>query len=447
MPQLPPRPPFSPLSRREALVPQPCTTITLEQSITQAYDTFDSVALQRFHEAYNIRLRCLAPSCHSRMSIWEGPLVTSIVFTQMIAADPTSVNPSNILEQYNYETGCRAPTCFSSLSIIVGSIQLRVVLALPDTANASTVAAVHASATAFAARPAADQSSRLKQTVLSTSAVNVSRVASTNVRIVLAIPNGLAPCGSNSSATSAAVTAAATTLAAQPEAVLSNATVVWTSQVTVGCAIVPIVVAAYPPSTVHPVQLGGISLATEVVAPTLVLVCMALVTVGCACACRHQQESITMRRELLAEAKQRRASRRDINHECLSQRSGKGPAEVEMLGLPGTPDEWVEGGARGGDFSAAPAPQLTSHEMAEQHSGRKSDATHGQDKSRCLTSAGPSVTAAEMDEDAEDAAIRAWAAQQRKRRSTITLQKWDARLPSVKSGPPSVKGDPSTQYM
>ena len=280
-------------------------TQTLLGNEASEADMCSAECLGRLEERYDRRTGCRVPFCHSSLDLFDGGLSTTVVLRQAITGDAASLTSwrrRRLKEFYTLHTGCRVPFCQATLQIVSGSIDIRVVLDIPDSpaqSNASsntsyTTAAVAAAARTLAAQPISALSAMMNETVVSTSSPVVSRMRRIDVRLVMSIPDA----STDANATVAAITASASALAAQPSGVaaLLNATVISTSPVVVGHAVVPLVVSAgrgAPMDVLLTALFGAVIL--------LAIACMRL--------WRSLGRQDTARKQLLAEARERRAER------------------------------------------------------------------------------------------------------------------------------------------
>ena len=298
-------------------MPTQCTTVTFTQTLygneaSQA-DWCSAGCQFETQLAYDGVTGCRVPLCHSSLTISPNYFSTSVVLQQTFASDASSFSPqrlSRFKEEYCIRTGCRVPFCQAALAIVAGSVGLRVLLAIPDALagsngssnESSTAAAVAAAANALAAQPLSAISAMMNETVVSSSSPVVSRVRRIDVQVVLSIPDADA----STASTVASVTAAANTLVAQPTAVASllNATVISTSPVVIGHAVVPLVVST-PPANIARNASGRPTTIIGVVVPIVVLL---IVSTAIAYACYRRQAILATREELLAEEKRRQES-------------------------------------------------------------------------------------------------------------------------------------------
>ena len=275
---------------------------------TQA-DTCNTQCQLELKLAYDDKTGCRIPSCQSLLTLVDGGPTTSVVLHQTFASDATSFSPQRLRrfkEEYCIRTGCRAPFCQARLDITTGN-SVRVMLDIPDvpagsTASntSSTAASVTAAARALAARPVAELSAMMNETVVSTSSPVVRQVRRFDVRVVLSIPDA----NSNANATVAAITASANALTDHPVAIaaLPNATVFSTSPVVVAHAVVPLVV----PAAQEGLQPGDIPM--DVVLTALLVAAMML-ALACVRLWRWYGCKDVARKQLLAEARARREER------------------------------------------------------------------------------------------------------------------------------------------
>ena len=266
----------------------------------------ESGRLNRLHQKLDIDLRCRAPFCHSSLDMYAGGRSTTVTLHQSIAGDAVSFSPQRLRrlqEEYNIHTRCRAPLCIGTLSWVAGSISVRVVLDIPNAPPgstpdsmllSSTAAAVTAAANELARLPVANLSALLNETVVSTALPVVGHVRRISARLVVSIPD------SNADATSTLIriNSTANALAAQPTAIEAflNATVISTSPVVIGHAVVPLVVSTSPAASRE--RLDAILTALLLAVMVLVLVCIRVWWRW-----RRQHAG---RKELLAEARERR---------------------------------------------------------------------------------------------------------------------------------------------
>ena len=214
----------------------------------------DASCLTHIEFAYNEVIDCRVPRCHSSLSLVADQLTTTVILHQVIAGDAASLSTQRARELadfYSDVTDCRVPFCQATLAVVTGSIKLRILLSIPDSPNgpstvSSTAATVTTAANALAARPVDELSAMMNETVVSTSLPVVSRARLLNVSVVLSIPDAASSgdASDNASPTVATITAAANAVANRPTAIASllNATVISTSPVVVGRAVVPLVV-------------------------------------------------------------------------------------------------------------------------------------------------------------------------------------------------------------
>ena len=283
------------LAPRQLLVPTPCTTVTFTQTLyandATTADACSSRCQFDLKLAYDGVTGCRVPSCQSSLTLNDGGPSTNVVLHQSIAGDAASLtiwSQTRLQEFYNVHLGCRAPFCIGTLDLVAGSISMSMVLDIPDAPagriayNASsTAAAVTAAARALAAQPMAVLSAMMNETVVSTSLPVVRRVRRIDIQLVMSIPDA----NVNANATVAAITASANTLATQstPVASLLNATVISTSPVVVGHAVVPLVVS--DTST----ALAGHGIPMDVILFAL-LIAVLVVVVACARLVRGRQD-------------------------------------------------------------------------------------------------------------------------------------------------------------
>ena len=310
-PRPPPHPPPPPLARGQTISPTPCTTVTFTQTLyadeaTEA-DSCDESCLSQVHMEYDEKTGCRVPDCHSSLTLIDGGLSTSVVLQQTFAGDAASFSRKRLRrmkEAYCVRTGCRVPFCQASLEITAGSIGVRVTLDIPDVLTGSTVsavsstaAAVTTAASALATQSVTELSAMINETVVSTSPSVVRRVRRIDIQLVMSIPDTNA----DANTTVSAITASANTLAAQLTAIPAflNATVISTSPVIVGHAIVPLVVSSSTGPTVY-----------EDETPIFITVMVALLVVAVlalVCACNvHLSQADGERKSLIWEAKSRR---------------------------------------------------------------------------------------------------------------------------------------------
>ena len=291
----------------------------------------DNNCLQRVKESYDIGTDCRVPACQSTLAIVPGGLITAIILHQTITGETASMSwlrQNRLLNFYSEQTGCRVPLCQASMTYVAGSISMRVMLAIPDVPAGSTASSnassITAAANVLAARPINALSAMMNETVVSTSPPVVNRVRRIDVRLVLSIPD------SETNVTVAAVMAAVNTLASQPTAVASllNATLISTSSVVLGHAVLPLIVGAPPPplaairSTVRPTTVIGI------VTPIVVVL---IIAIAIAFACFRRSMLPVARQELLAEAKERQETNRSVPARHSRRRSSLPPIiETEL---------------------------------------------------------------------------------------------------------------------